>query len=188
MTGFEEKLRQGRLAESLIARWLVRRGFNLLPAYDITDGNRKGPRVFSAQGHLVAPDLLAFRLFEGAETVRWCEAKSKAAFTWHRMSSTYQDGIDKRYWLDYLTLRERMPWHLWLLFLHGPGQVAKDNPEGMVPPTGLFGGEIKRLAGCIHHESDRWGKGGMVYWRCSDLTVAGKPLATYEEVCAGTEA
>ena len=80
-----------------------------------------------------------------------------------------------------------MPWRLWLLFLHAPGAVAKDNPPGMVPPTGLFGGEVLRLAECIDHESDRWGNGGMVYWRCADLMANGKPLAAYDEVCAHAE-
>jgi hypothetical protein len=179
---FDRQLEKGRAGESLIALWLVRRGFDVLPAYEIENSAYKGPRLFSARGNLVAPDLLAFRLFQGAPDVRWCEAKSKAAFTWHRLSETYQDGIDKHYWVDYLALRDRMPWPLWLLFLHGPGQVAKDNPEDMIPPIGLFGGEVQRLAGCIHHESDKWGKGGMVYWTADDLCHKGCPLASWQEV------
>lgn len=181
---FEGRLAMGRAGESLIARWLMRKGYNVLPAYEIAESQFKGPRIFSVERDLVAPDLLAFR----QKRVLWVEAKSKAAFTWHRLSGTYQDGIDKRHWLDYLELRRRMPWDLWLLFLHAPGGLAKDNPEGMVPPSGLFGGEIRRLAECIDHESDRWGSSGMVYWRCSNLTVDGKPLATHEEVCIGAEA
>jgi len=181
---FEGRLATGRAGESLIAGWLKRKGYNVLPAYEIAEPQFKGPRIFSAERDLVAPDLLAFR----QKRVRWVEAKSKAAFTWHRLSGTYQDGIDKRHWLDYLELRRRVPWDLWLLFLHAPGGLAKDNPEGMVPPTGLFGGEVLRLAECIDHESDRWGQGGMLYWQCSDLMRDGKPLATYEEVCIEAEA
>jgi hypothetical protein len=172
----------GKVGESLIANWLKRRGYNVLPAYEIAEPEFKGPRILSARGDLVAPDLLAFNFDAPKTPVLWCEAKGKAAFTWHRISSSYQDGIDKQHWLDYLELRRRTPWDLWLLFLHAPGGLAKDNPPGMVPPSGLFGGEILRLAERIDHESDRWGKGGMVYWRCSDLTVNGKPLATYDEV------
>lgn len=186
MTGFDEKLRQGRLGESLIARWLMRRGFSVLPAYEVERGNGKGPRIFSMAGELVSPDLFVFK--QGDGKVLWVEAKSKAAFTWHRISHSYQDGIDVRHWNDYSALRRRIDWPLWLLFLHGPGHVAKDNPPSMIPPTGLFGGEITRLATCIDHRSDRWGSGGMVYWRCEDLMAAGKPLATYEEVCIKAEA
>lgn len=200
---FKQALTEGRAGESLIAGWLQRKGCNILPAYEIEQPQFKGPRVFSAERNLVAPDWLAFGYPKVDEKPRvgnlpqrekrkayafWCEAKSKAAFTWHRLSGTYQDGVDRCYWLDYLELRRRMCWPLWLFFLHAPGGLAKDNPAGMMPPSGLFGGEVRRLAGCIHHESDRWGKGGMVYWRCDDLMAAGKPLATYEEVCTEAEA
>jgi len=184
---FEQRLALGKAGECLIAGWLRRKGYNILPAYDLAEPEFKGPRIFSATRDLVAPDLLAFRFFKEQKRVLWVEAKSKAAFTWHRISQTYQDGIDKRHWLDYLELRSRMPWDLWLLFLHAPGGLAKDNPPGIVPPSGLFGGEVLRLADCIDHESDRWGNGGMVYWRCADLTVNGQPLATYEEVRDGAE-
>ena len=185
---FEARLQQGQMGESLIARWLQRRGYSILPAYEKEVDGQKGPRIFSAKRNLIAPDWLTFGCPKGEARVFWCEAKSKAAFTWHRLSGTYQDGIDKCCWLDYLELRRQMPWPLWILFLHAPGGVAKDNPPGKVPPAGLFGGEALRLARCVHHESDRWGKGGMVYWRCEDLMAAGKPLATYGEVCTEAEA
>jgi len=185
---FEQRLAQGRVGESLIARWLQRRGYNVLPAYEIVEAQFKGPRIFSAERDLVAPDFLAFRFFREQKRVLWVEAKSKAAFTWHRLSGTYQDGIDKRHWLDYLELRQRVDWPLWLLFLHSPGGLAKDNPPGMRPPSGLFGNEVLRLAACINHEFDGMGSGGMVYWRCADLMVDGRPLTTYEAVCTEAEA
>jgi len=153
----------------------------VFPAYEIVEPEYKGPRIFSVEGDLVAPDLFLFN----RERAFFAEVKSKAAFTWHRLTRSYQDGIDRRHWMDYLKLRHRMPWPLWLLFLHAPGGEAKDNPKGMIPPSGLFGGEVLPLARCIDHESDRWGSGGMVYWRCEDLMIAGKPFATYEEVCEG---
>lgn len=184
---FEARLEQGKTGESLIARWLQRRGYNVLPAYEKEENEHKGPRIFSATRDLVAPDLLAFGAPKGVVRVFWAEAKSKAAFTWHRITGTYQDGIDRRHWLDYLELRRRMLWDLWLLFLHAPGGLAKDNPPNMVPPSGLFGGEVLQLAKCIDHESDKYGDGGMVYWRCEDLMAAGKPLATYAEVCANAK-
>ena len=184
-TQFERRLSQGRAVESLIAQFLMRQHYLIFPAYEIIQHEHKGPRVFSAESELVAPDLLVFRFWGEKKRVFWAEAKSKEAFTWHRISQTYQDGIDKRHWLDYLELRRRMPWDLWLLFLHAPGGVAKDNPEGMVPPSGLFGGEIQQLARCVDHEADNYGKGGMVYWRCADLMPKGRPIASYEDVARG---
>ena len=180
---FESRLEQGQMGESLIARWLQRRGYSVLPAYEKEVGEYKGPRIFSAKRSLVAPDIFAFRFQNEQKRVFWVEAKSKAAFTWHRLSKTYQDGIDRRHWRDYHELRNQMPWDLWILFLHAPGGVTKDNPPDKVPPVGLFGGEVLHLARCIDHESERWGRSGMVYWQCKDLMRNGKPIATYEEVC-----
>lgn len=178
MRTFDERLQQGRLGESRIARWFMLKRYSVLPAYEMEGGQFKGPRVFSLEGDLVSPDLLVFR----PGKVFWIEAKSKAAFTWHRISQSYQDGIDVRHWNDYLALRGRMEWPLWLLFLHGPGQVAKDNPDGMVPPTGLFGREIGELPLLVDHTSDKWGRSGMVYWRASSLIR----IASWEEVISAT--
>lgn len=179
---FSTRLKEGMVGESLIAKWLMRRGFSVLPAYEKMSGGFKGPRIYSARGDLIAPDMLIFR-FDDEADVMWIEAKSKAAFTWYRIGETYQDGIDGRCWTDYQELQTRCPWPVWLLFLHAPGRVAKDNPPGMTPPAGLFGGDIPRLAKCVDHISDRYGNGGMVYWTVSDLSRQnGKPIATWEEV------
>jgi len=176
---FTHLLREGRKGERLIAHWLMRRGFSVLPAYAVSEHDAKGPRVFSMEGDLISPDLFVF----GQSKAFWVEAKSKAAFTWHRISQTYQDGIDIRCWDDYRALRERINWPVWLLFLHGPHQRAKDNPPDKTPPTGLFGGEIERLATCIHHRSDNYGSGGMVYWCHADLCKddTGGPNAQWNE-------
>jgi len=176
---FDEALKVGRLAESAIAKWFMRRGYNVFPAYEVENGNYKGPRIFGANGELISPDLFVFK----PEAVFWVEAKSKAAFTWYRIGQNYQDGIDKKCWLDYLKLAQAMYWPVWLLFLHGPGQVAKDNPEGMVPPTGLFGQDISELKNRVDHESDKWGRTGMVYWNVDSLIR----VATWNEV-AGVQA
>ena len=176
MSDFERSLKAGLVAESAIAKWFMRRGHLVLPAYEVEANGHKGPRVFSASGSLVAPDMLVFK--SGGKQVFWIEAKSKAAFTWHRNSETYQDGIDRRYWEDYLRIAQNTGWPVWLLFLHGPGAVAKDNPAGKIPPTGLFGNEILRLSRCIDHPWPGCGNGGMVYWKVADLLR----LASWREV------
>lgn len=177
---FDSRLSRGRVAESAIADWLIRRGHSVLPAYDV-GGASKGPRVFGPGRALVAPDFLAFPP-DDAEGPMWVEAKSKATFTYHRATGSFQDGIDAEYWQDYQELAARTGWPVWLLFLHAPGQSAKDNPPGKTPPTGLFGGEASRLVACVDHVSDKCGRGGMVYWRVSDLAIRGGPLASWEDV------
>jgi len=177
---FALNLAAGQVGESAIARWLISRGFTVLPAYEKEPGDYKGPRVYSASGNMIAPDLLAFRF--GIENTRdavfWIEAKTKAAFTWHRISRTYQDGIDRRCWQDYLRLQAKAPWPIWLMFLHVGDGVAKDNPEGLSPPTGLFGEKIATLRYCVHHESDKHGPSGMVYWTVDSF----RKLAEAEEL------
>lgn len=167
-TSFAERLKTGLAGESLIARWLLTRGWAILPAYEKLESDFKGPRLLAPSGDLVSPDMIVFRYGEKGE-IAWIEAKTKSAFTWFRIGQTWQDGIDKRHWLDYLKVSQLAPWPLWLMFLHGPGQFAKDTPEGLIPPTGLFGQTIDRLTQCIDHESDRHGPSGMVYWNIGDL-------------------
>lgn len=179
---FDDRLQEGLAGESLIAKWLLRRGWNILPAYEKIQHNFKGPRIISAGGNLISPDMLAFRFDETGGEVHWIEAKSKAAFTWYRIGQTYQDGIDLHCWKDYIKLNRLAPWPVWLLFLHGPGEVAKDNPDGMTPPTGLFGNTIQVLRDCIDHESARWAR-GMVYWNICDLRI----IAKWDDVVEGSQ-
>ena len=175
---FDDRLHAGLAGESVIARWMIGRGWTILPAYEKIEMDFKGPRILSASGELIAPDMLAFKFDGDGGQVHWIEAKTKAAFTWHRKTSSYQDGIDKRCWEDYIKVYRLAPWPVWLMFLHGPGHVAKDNPEGMIPPIGLFGNTLDKLANCIDHPSDKWGPSGMVYWRAASL----RKIATWEEI------
>ncbi|MDA1178788.1 MAG: hypothetical protein O2931_08340 [Planctomycetota bacterium] len=163
---FEQQLEVGQLGESVIAKFLIRRGWQVLPAYQIEIHSGKGPRLFGTYGQLISPDLLAFT----HNKVRWVEAKTKSAFTWHRISQTWQTGIDKRHWLDYRRVNIETPFETWILFLHKDG-TAKDTPLGMTSPTGLFGNKISVLESNVHHESDDWGHSGMVYWTRETLRL-----------------
>ena len=156
---FAQSLEAGQIGEGLIARWLIRRGSSVLPAYQIEIQHGKGPRFFTPDGVFVSPDLLVF----SGEKVTWIEAKTKSAFTWHRISRTWQTGIDLRHWHDYVKVDMLSNWPVWLMFLQRPG-VAKDTPPGMVCPAGLFGNEVSRLVGSVHHEHEGHGPSGMVYW------------------------
>jgi hypothetical protein len=179
---FTDRLKHGLAGESLIARWLLRRGWTILPAYEKFEMNFKGPRLLAADGDLISPDMLVFRYGERAE-VHWIEAKTKTAFTWfrdHGRNPRWQDGIDKRCWMDYLKVSRLAPWPVWLMFLHGPGGIAKDTPEGMIPPTGLFGNTVANLTLLVDHSSDRFGPTGMVYWNIADLLR----ICTWEEVAS----
>jgi len=166
MTTFEQKLAFGKAGESLIANWLKRRGYSVLPVYEKEIGAGKGPQVFTANGDFIAPDLLIF----GKDSVKvwWIEAKHKSAFTWHRITSRWVTGIDLKHYQNYLTVQELSPWPVWLLFLQRDGQ-AKDTPPGMISPTGLYGRSLVYLRRHENHRHGNWGRGGMVYWADSVL-------------------
>jgi len=163
---FEKRLADGRLGEDLISRWFRSFGWNVVPAYETSIDSGKGPRFFAASGdNIVSPDLL---IFQGRE-FRWIEAKHKSAFTWYRINESWQTGIDRRHWNEYLKVREQSKLPVYLFFLHEPGHVAKDTPDGMISPSGLYGESIDVLKDKIDHESALHGPSGMVYWKEQDL-------------------
>ena len=159
---FQQMLARGRAGESVVALWLRRRGWDVLPVYEKAFDDHKGPRFFMATGERVAPDLLIMRPGE----FHWVEVKRKTSFAWNRKRRLWVTGIDRHHFADYLRIAERYP-ALWLLFLH-ESSACKDKPDTPCP-TGLFGGPIGRLAERISHEDSRHGKHGMVYWEEPDL-------------------
>jgi hypothetical protein len=171
---FAQTLQIGLAGEGRISRWLNKRGLTVLPAYEVELNHGKGPRLFAPGRKLICPDLLAFN----AEKIIWFEAKTKTAFTWHRLTGSWQTGIDLRHWKEYLAVNVVTPFPVWLLFLHEANGSAKDTPVGLVSPSGLFGNEIGVLARAVDHESQNHGPSGMVYWRISAL----KKIAGINEI------
>lgn len=164
---FQEKLSRGKTGESEIAAWFRGRGFNVLPVYEIANGQYKGPAVYAANGDThAAPDMLAFK----ADGAVWIEAKNKSAFTWHRLSEEWTTGIDIKHYNDYQKVQGLSAWPVWLLFLQN-GMPDKDTGEPS--PAGLYGGSIKQLEKNEHHRYEKpenqYGNGGMVYWAHTQL-------------------
>jgi hypothetical protein len=173
--GFKETLAIGKAGESKIAKWMQSRGNYVLPTYEKEINEFKGPVLYRPDGsQVICPDLLAIT----KNGMAWIEAKHKSAFSWHRKSSCWVTGIDRHHFHEYLSIAKEIPSiKVYLLFLHQDGFLAKDTPIGMQSPTGLFSGEILRLAGCPNHEHLNWGKSGMVYWAHDSLVK----LADIEE-------
>ena len=167
MAAFDQQLKTGRIGEGIIANWFIGRGYCVLPAYEIEIPTGKGPRLFTSEGGIISPDMLVFN----QNKIFWIEAKTKSAFTFYRKTWTFQTGIDKRHWNEYLKIQDFINWPIWLLFFHKKGNLAKDTPEGMVSPYGLFGNDINKLRHTIDHPSDNWGNSGMVYWNKDDLIL-----------------
>lgn len=165
MVTFDDRLENGKAGESAIAQWLIRKGYGVLPAYEIQGGQYKGPHVRLPEGDFITPDLLVWK----GRKVLWVEAKHKSAFTWHRLTERWTTGIDRRHYYEYLKVFEWTPFDVWILFL----QQGKDES-----PTGLFGRKLSYLRDHVNHQSDKWGPSGMIYWAQEHLQF----LATAEEV------
>ena len=158
---FRENLQTGRVAESKIAKWMIRRGFSVLPVYEIAEQQYKGPQLFTCNGSFVAPDMLVMKT---GGPVLFVEAKCKSGFTWSRMYSRFETGIYQKHYTDYLAVKKQTGLPLWVLFLQN-GCAVKDAPSDKPnSPRGLYGNEIAELAAKESHRHDGWGKGGMVYW------------------------
>jgi hypothetical protein len=117
---FSERLKTGRVAESEIALWLIRRGFAVLPVYDKAEQEYKGPQLFTCDGEFVAPDMLAIKC---GGPIMFVEAKCKAGFTWSRKYQRFETGIDWKHYLDYQAVRRKTGVPLWILFLQSCGEV-----------------------------------------------------------------
>lgn len=182
MTNFDAQLEVGKVGESLIARWLIRKDWLVLPVYEVEKYSGKGPQVFCSSGEIIAPDVLAMK--RGKRNVIWIEAKHKSVFTWwfNNGASKWETGIDVRHYENYKKLLDLVPWDIWLLFLHRESKPADKDLKRWpncpaVCPTGLYGGNLRKLIKKVSHGSGRWGASGMVYWAHSDL----KKLASIKE-------
>lgn len=162
MSSFEESLEEGKRGETAIAKWLMGKGFNILPVYEVDQGHFKGPVLYSSDGGtLICPDLLCM----DSRKIIWIEAKHKNAFSWYRKKSIWTTGIDLKHYNDYIQIALCVSFPVWLFFLH-KGGVAKDSPPS---PSGLFCNDIQTLRQTEDHRSMKWGPHGMVYWSKDSL-------------------
>jgi hypothetical protein len=171
-TDFAQKLAFGKSGETEIAQWLLSRGCNLLPVYEIAGNQHKGPAVYCSDGStVIAPDLFAFK---GGRAF-WIEAKHKTAFTLHRQTGRFVTGIDMHHYEEYRRIDALSAWPVWLLFLHRGG-IAKDSPQS---PSGLYGRPLHQLEHMVNHTHKNHGRTGMIYWAEKSLIrLADYPLVT----------
>lgn len=174
---FQSSLEEGKIGESMIARWLIKQGRQVLPVYEKQTGEYKGPTLYSLGGTLIAPDMLVF-----GNDVYFAEAKNKSAFCWYRKSERWTTGIDLKHYLHYQQVQAVTGKVVFVFFLHKPGSAAKDTPEHMKDkvPCGLYGASLAYL---MENEDHRYElpmvgqRHGMVYWSEDKLPK----LSTWEQ-------
>ena len=154
---FGRRLDYGQVVESAVARYLIQKGYSILPVYETMDA--KGPRLMIENRPLVAPDMLAW----AGHRVAWVEAKHKWGFSYHHTTRQWTCGIDLRHYLDYCIFAEAGPWPVWL-FVVSEGKRTKGSPEGS--PKGLYAHTLRHLSQHEHHRHPGGGRVSepMVYW------------------------
>lgn len=180
---FQQKLAEGQIGESLIARYLRSLGWMILPVYEKEIENGKGPRLFLPYGlpeqDLIAPDLQGMKY----QKIRWFEAKTKNTASFYKKKWRWQTGIDKRHWQDYRRVQDITNCPVWLLFLQ-QDKVDNNAPPNVEPcPTGLFGCPVTQYwsdDGWYYRDGRRY---DMVYWGIEEL----KRLATLADVLAASK-
>lgn len=179
-TSFKDNLLAGRIHESTIGSYLRRKGWTIIPIYELEQDAGKGPQIFAPSGaSLVGPDMIAYR--NGA--TRFVEAKTKSVFSWRRTSPgpRWETGIDLRHYSHYCKVADLFPdWEFHLLFLHLSAiPWIEDRKWPNCPkecPTGLFRGRLQELRS-TGRSSDRHAS-GMMYWGYDSL----QRIATLEKV------
>lgn len=172
---FDQNLAHGQLGESIIARWCIARGNSVLPVYEKEIDTGKGPRFFTSEGQVVAPDMFLM------PAMKWVEAKHKTVCSWYRKGGYWCTGIDLHHYSGYQQVQTISRQPVWLLFLHRSYMPdPRDIQHGCPPrcPVGLYGGSLAHLVRHESHRHENWGRYGMVYWDIETLTR----FATLEEI------
>jgi len=149
---FEEKLAMGREYELLVAGWLKRRGFLILPVYDYSGlGENKSPKLQAANDadSLVVPDLLIAQAQKGT---KWVEVKFKARADFTRKTQRMETGIALRLWRHYHEVKAATGLPVWLMFCHAEEDEIR-------------GAEIADLASAVRvYDGRKMGRGGMAFF------------------------
>lgn len=75
---FLEKLLYGQEAEIVVTRWLMRKGYYVVPRYRANSDDEEAPSMFGVNACFVLPDL---DVFNGKKRF-WFEVKRKRAYNW----------------------------------------------------------------------------------------------------------
>ena len=146
----------GELATRAVRRWLLARGFYLLPVDHLDMGGAPG---FIGPGgrFLTVPDILAI----GGGGAEWHEVKWKSAPVLYQITRRFRTGVDAASWEHYRRVEAAsgLAGHLSLVQLR-PGGEAEPEPL-------LQTASFARLAGCL--TSHAGGGDVKVWWDCDDF-------------------
>jgi hypothetical protein len=163
--GFDFQRARSKVVEVAVAKWLMGRGWKILPAYDFSGaGDDKAPKLMADGESLVLPDLLGCRAGKSI----WFEVKLKTSATLYRKTGTWETGISLRHFRHYQKVRDESGLPVWLVFAHqGENEVSAAPLEALESCLRVYSGNLM-------------GRGGMAFFPYAAL----RRLATLADVVA----
>ncbi len=160
MDSFAVNRERSRLIEEAFGRWLTRRGWHVLPAYDYSGaGDNKAPKLLGATpgAALITPDLLGFA--PGKKST-WWEIKLKRHAVLFRQTNTVVTGCSARHWDHYREVERVTGNPVWLVFAH---EEENEVRAALLPDLAATAQERR-------YDGDKFGGGGMVFFPWERLT------------------
>lgn len=157
---FRTQLDAARRWEIALARWIRSRGWYVVPTYDFSGkGEGKAPKLLAPLGtmDLVLPDLQCFRAL-GEVRAQWLECKWKSGAVLYRKSGHLVTGISLRLARHYAEVERQTGQRVVIAFLHEAEGEMRAAPLGELPLSHDYQGAAM-------------GRGGMRFWRWSDIPV-----------------
>lgn len=127
-----EEYKMGREAEEEWLSYMARKGFFAFPAYgaDGTDNKSKAPKVWTPNGKIIAPDVIA--IDRDGKAV-WLEVKAKSCpgYRYFGQHKGWEHGVDNRLFNEYGKINKVSPVFLVVKELM---TLPADDFEPPVPP------------------------------------------------------
>jgi len=134
MSDFEERLKFGKEGEDEVYKYLIQRGWNLIPVVPVNKDI--GQRVYVLDSDYPSVDTIAFK---NGKT-RWIEVKHRAAPSFYQ--DTWTVGMSKYYFNSYYKMQQESSIPVYIFFLID----WRDNDT----PFGLYDKSLSMLCDTVH--------------------------------------
>lgn len=132
-TSFEEtdEFIRGRNGERLVADYLRRKGWYVIPSYDYSGDEHKAPRLTGLLDSFVIPDLDVSR----CGNRQWAEVKTKWAASFTHVTQQFEHGLPARHFNHYHAVQHvtGCPVHVFI-FEESTGELLHSKLESLLCP------------------------------------------------------
>lgn len=155
-TTYAENIKFGINVEKRFARYMQEEyQYSYFDPAEYMEEKNTGPGIETPTGKIPTPDILFMKNGERF----WVDVKAKVGLTWHRISQTYQTGIDKNSFKHYQTVQEMTGIEVRIVHVVA-GWAVKDS-EATEPM--ILMGSLDALAESVHHDDKIHGS-KVLFW------------------------